>query len=311
MAIAPSTLSPPRRRKGRWNERTLTIVLFLLPTFAFLALFVVWPILNTLQLSFYRWNGIDPNREFTGLTNWSRLLADAVFWKALGNNLIVVGLSIAIQLPIAMLLAVMLERSKTVLSKFFKTVYFFPMLMSSVAVGILFKYIYDPSFGLVNETFRRLGLDAFAQSWLGDSRFALLAIILVICWQFIPFYMILFYAALNTVPGELKDAAQIDGADDSRYYRYIAVPLVMGTVRTAVILSLIGSLKYFDLVWVMTEGGPNNASELMATYMYKKAFPSFEVGYGSTVAFAMFVFVLLVSLVAQTLSRRADYRRAA
>jgi raffinose/stachyose/melibiose transport system permease protein len=311
MAIAPRTLSPPGQRKRLWNERTLTIVLFLLPTFAFLALFVVWPILNTLQLSFYRWNGIDPTRTFTGLTNWSRLLGDAVFWKALGNNLIVVVLSIVIQLPIAMLLAVMLERSKTFLSKFFKTIYFFPMLMSSVAVGILFKYIYDPSFGLINETLRRFGLDALAQSWLGDPRFALLAIILVICWQFIPFYMILFYAALNTVPGELKDAAQIDGADDNRYYRYIAVPMVMGTVRTAIILSLIGSLKYFDLVWVMTEGGPNNASELMATYMYKKAFPSFDVGYGSTVAFAMFIFVLFVSLVAQTLSRRADYRRAA
>lgn len=313
MATAPSTLTakPPRAQRSRWNEQTLTVTLFLLPTFAFLAVFVLWPILSSLQLSFYRWNGIDPAWTFIGLENWGRLVNDAVFWRALGNNLSVVVLSIVIQLPVAVLLAVMLERHRTFVGKVLKTIYFFPMLMSSVAVGILFKYIYDPNFGLINETLRRAGLDAFAQSWLGDPRFALPAVVLVICWQFIPFYMILFYAALSNVPGELKDAARIDGADEGRYYRHIAVPLIMGTVRTAVILSLIGSLKYFDLVWVMTEGGPNNASELMATYMYKKAFPSFEVGYGSTVAFAMFAFVLLVSVVAQTLSRRLDYRRAA
>lgn len=313
MATAESvvTAKPPRAGRGRLNEQTLTALLFLLPTFAFLAVFVVWPILSSLGLSFYRWNGIDPARTFIGLGNWVRLLNDAVFWRALGNNLTVVVLSIIIQLPVAVLLAVMLERHRTVIGKVLKTIYFFPMLMSSVAVGILFKYIYDPNFGLINETLRRSGLGALAQSWLGDPRFALPAVVLVICWQFIPFYMILFYAALSGVPGELKDAARIDGADEGRYYRHIAVPLIMGTVRTAVILSLIGSLKYFDLVWVMTEGGPNNASELMATYMYKKAFPSFEVGYGSTVAFAMFAFVLLVSVAAQSISRRLDYRRAA
>ena len=314
MSTASSVLTAthkPRKRDRLWSEKTLTIVLFLLPTLAFMGIFVVWPILNSLQLSLFEWNGINPNRTFIGLRNWARLLQDAVFWKALGNNLTVVVLSIAIQLPIAMLLAVMLERSRGLISKFFKTVYFFPMLMSSVAVGILFKYIYDPSFGLINEGLTNIGLGNLTQSWLGEPRWALLSVILVICWQFIPFYMILFYAALNTVPGELKDAARIDGANDARYYRFIALPLVMGTVRTAIVLSLIGSLKYFDLVWVMTEGGPNNASELMATYMYKKAFPSFEVGYGSTVAFAMFIFVMLVSLLALGLGRRLDYRRNA
>lgn len=298
----------PIRGTGRWNENTLTIILFLFPALVFMAIFVVWPIVNSLQLSLYQWNGIDPTRAFVGLDNWSRLLQDNVFWKALRNNLTIVVLSIVIQLPIAMLLAIMLERNRGFISKFLKTVYFFPMLMSSVAVGILFKYIYDPTFGLINEGLNRIGLGTLTQGWLGEPRYALLAVILVICWQFIPFYMILFYASLNNVPGELKDAARIDGADDNRYYRYIALPMVMGTVRTAMVLSLIGSLKYFDLVWVMTEGGPNNASELMATYMYKKAFPSFEVGYGSTVAFAMFVFVMFVALVTLGVGRRFDYR---
>jgi raffinose/stachyose/melibiose transport system permease protein len=300
----------PRRQGKMWNEKTFTIILFLLPTLAFMGVFVVWPIINSFQLSFLQWNGINPTRTFIGLQNWTRLLQDPIFWKSLGNNLIIVVLSIAIQIPIAMLLAIMIERSRGFLIRVFKTVYFFPMLMSSVAIGILFKYIYDPTFGLVNETLERMGFTSLTQAWLGDPKYALLAVVLVICWQFIPFYMILFHAALNNIPGELKDAALIDGANDARYYRHIALPMVMGTVRTAILLSLIGSLKYFDLIWVMTQGGPNHASELMATYMYKMAFPSFQVGYGSAVASAMFIIVMLISIATLTLSRRFDYRRA-
>lgn len=311
-AIARTTAleQQPKRRSRRLDEHTATIILFLLPTLAFMVVFVVWPIINSFQLSFYQWNGINPVRNFIGLQNWSRLLQDSIFWKSLSNNLIIVVLSIAIQIPIAMLLAIMIERSRGFLIKVFKTVYFFPMLMSSVAIGILFKYIYDPTFGLINETLERMGLTSLTQAWLGDPKYALLSVILVICWQFIPFYMILFHAALNNIPGELKDAAQIDGANDARYYRYIALPMVMGTVRTAILLSLIGSLKYFDLIWVMTQGGPNHASELMATYMYKMAFPSFQVGYGSTVASAMFIIVMLISIVTLAFSRRFDYRRS-
>jgi raffinose/stachyose/melibiose transport system permease protein len=173
-------------------------------------------------------------------------------------------------------------------------VYFFPMLMSSVAIGILFKYFYDPIFGPLTQLIEAGGLDA--PNWLSDTNVVLFSVIAVICWQFTPFYMVLFLAALNGIPEDLREAALLDGANERGYYWHIALPLVRGTVRTAMILSLIGSLKYFDLIWVMTEGGPNNASELMATYMYKKAFPSFEMGYGSTIASALFIIVMFVSL---------------
>src|SRR5438270_4981325 len=150
------------------------------------------------------------------------------------------------------------------------------MMLCSVAIGVRLKCTYGPEFGLVTGLLRAVGLTDLVRNWLGDPGVALFSVIAVVCWQFIPFYMILFLAALNGIPEELRDAARIDGASGGDFFWKIALPLVRGTVRTGIILSLIGSLKYFDLIWVMTEGGPSGASELMATYMYRKAFPSFN-----------------------------------
>lgn len=295
--------------RGRFHisETTATIVLFLTPTLIFLGIFVVWPIIDSFRLSFFKWDGISPTRDPVGFENWSRLVRDDIFWRAFRNNLIVVTLSLAIQMPIALGLAILLEQGeKYFIFKVFKTVYFFPMLMSSVAIGILFKYVYDPVFGIINPALESVGLESWTRSWLGDTDVALFAVIAVICWQYIPFYMILFLAALRGIPEDLRDAALIDGASERRYYWSIALPLVQGTTRTAIILSLIGSLKYFDLIWVMTQGGPSNASELMATYMYKRAFPSFEMGYGSTIASGMFIIVMVIALVMLALTRRFE-----
>lgn len=294
-----------RWRLPRLSEKTLTVVLFLAPSVLLLGMYVLYPIIDAFRLSFFRWNGLTAEATLIGFANWRRLVADAIFWQALRNNLLVVVLSIAIQIPVGLGLAVLLERGRNLpLLRVFKTIYFFPMLMSAVAIGILFKYIFDPTFGLVNQLLELVNIPP--QSWLGDTRLALLTVIIVISWQFIPFYMMLFIAALTSIPPELRDAARIDGATHSKYYLYIAVPLISGTIRTAVILALIGSLKYFDLIWVMTGGGPNHASELMATYMYKKAFPSFEVGYGSTIAVALFVVVMVLSLLALQFTRRYE-----
>lgn len=302
-----STVNSPRWQWPKWDEYTLTTILFLLPTIVFMGVFVVWPIISSFELSLYRWNGIAPVRDYIGFDNWVRLWNDTIFWRAFRNNMTVVVISIAVQMPIAMMLAIMLERGSHMFSfKIFRTVYFFPMLMSSVAIGILFKYIYDPSFGVVNTFLNDVGLDSWTRSWLGDRDVVLYAVIAVICWQFIPFYMILFQAALSGISEDLRDAARIDGANEAQYYLRIAIPLVRGTIRTAMILSLIGSLKYFDLIWVMTGGGPNHASELMATYMYKRAFPSFEMGYGSTIAAALFIIVMIISIAAFLISRRFE-----
>lgn len=293
---------PPLKRR-RINEYAPTAIVFLLPTVLLLLVFVVWPILESGRLSFTQWTGLGKSQSYIGFSNWLRLLQDGVFWKALLNNLILAVLSIAVQIPIGLALAVLLDKGGRRF-RIFKLGYFMPLLVSSVAIGFLFKYLYDPNFGLLNAVLNSVGLKALAKSWLGDPNIALYAVLAVICWQFIPFYMLIFQAALASIPSELRDAALIDGATENQFFWRIVLPMLQGTIRTSAVLSLIGSLRYFDLIYVLTGGGPSGSTELMATYMYKQAFASFNFGYGSTVAVALILVVMLMSGLTLLVTRR-------
>ncbi len=295
-------INTPAKRKAI-DEYAVTAILFLAPTVLLLCVFVVWPILESTRLSFTQWTGLGKSQVYVGWSNWARLLQDGVFWKALSNNLILAVLSIIVQLPMALALAVLLDKGGRYF-RIFKLSYFMPLLISSVAIGFLFKYIYDPNFGILNAVLNGVGLGVLAKSWLGDPNIALYAVLAVICWQFIPFYMLIFQAALASIPGELHDAALIDGATENQFFWRIVLPMLQGTIRTSAVLSLIGSLRYFDLIYVLTGGGPSGSTELMATYMYKQAFASFNFGYGSTVAVALILVVLAISGIVLTLTRR-------
>lgn len=303
ISIDTAAVTPKLKAKKNRNEYYSTIVLFLFPAVFFICVFVAYPIFSSFNLSFVKWNGIDAVKEYIGFGNWQDLLYDGVFFKAVGNNFVIVILSIAIQLPVGMALATLLDSGGRKLN-FFKTVYFFPMLMSSVSLGILFKYIYDPQFGIINSFFDAVGLKGLARNWLGEPQTALYSVIAVICWQYIPFYMVLFLASMTSLPYELYEAAIIDGANRNQYFWKIMLPLLKGSIKTAAILSLVGSLKYFDLIYVMTEGGPMNSTELMATYMYKNAFTTFKMGYGSTIATALFIIVVVASSITYSLFRK-------
>lgn len=279
----------------RKRSIAVTATVFLIPVFFFIIVFIVYPIFDSFWLSLFSWNGISATKDFIGLENWTTLLKDDVFFKAFFNNIIIVVLSIAIQLPIGMALAFLLDTGGKKLN-FLKVIYFLPMLMSSVAVGFLFKYIYDPQFGLISAISRALGGSDMVDL-LGNPKVAIFAVIAVICWQFIPFYMVYFLAGLSSLPVEIYEASIIDGATRGQYFWRVALPMMKGTVRSAAILSLIGSLKYFDLIYVMTQGGPNGATELMATYMYKNAFTTMKMGYGATVACGMFIIITTISLL--------------
>ncbi len=293
---------------GPWFARRRRVFLalaYLSPAIFFLVVFGVWPVLYSFDLSLFRWNGLSNVRSFVGLQNWARLLVDPLFWLAFRNNAILVIASLVVQIPLGVLLGFVLVEGGARL-RFFKTVYFFPMLMSSVAIGILFKQIFDPNFGFINGILETTGLGFLAQNWLGDPKVVLISIISAICWQFIPFYMILFIGAFSEIPLELHDAARIDGANSWDYLWRIALPCVLGTVRIAAFICIVGSLKYFEMTWVMTQGGPVGASELMATYLYKKAFPSNDFGYGSTIAAALFVIVMIIGVATFLSTRRYE-----
>ncbi|WP_198409492.1 carbohydrate ABC transporter permease [Limnochorda pilosa] len=280
--------------RGAATKRMWTAYAFLLPAMVVYGTFVAGPILLSVYYSLFDWSGVSRTGTFVGSGNFGRLLQDSVFWRAVGNNLRLVAGSLVTQLPVALGLALLLTRGLRGM-RFFRTAYFVPHMMPTVAIGILWIFIYDPSMGVVNDLLARLGLHGWMRGWLGDERTALWAVIATIAWQFIPFYMILFQAALVGIPQELHEAAAIDGATGSKAFWYVTLPLLVGTIRTAVVLSLVGSLKYFDLIYIMTGGGPNHASELMATHMFKTAFNQFQMGYGSSVAVASFLIAFVVS----------------
>ncbi len=282
----------------------LTIFLFLLPAILIFSLYMVTPIPLSAYYSLFEWEGFG-EKVFLGLSNWSELIRDQVFQQALGNNLKLVILSMLGQLPIALLLAVFLSQ-KTRLTDFLKTVYFIPLLVSSVAVATLWSNIYNPNFGLLNMFFQALGFENLFIDYLGSPHLALYSVVVAINWRYIPFYMILFIAAINNIPENLYEAAEVDGASGFKKFFHITLPLLRPTIINAGVLSLVGSLKFFDIVYVLTGGGPSHASELMATYMYKSAFNDFRMGYGSTIALALFIIAFSLSLIFMRITKKGD-----
>jgi raffinose/stachyose/melibiose transport system permease protein len=239
---------------------------------------------------------------YVGLQNYLDLLKDAIFWKSLTNNTWVVFTSVFAQIPLGLIMALMLFAPIKGI-KFFSSIYFFPFLMSTVAVGLLWVLMFDPINGMINQLVNVFGFENIA--WLSEPNTALFAVLLVIVWQFAPFYMILFKAAIVGIPEELYEAAEIDGASSITKFFHITFPLLMPTIVSSSILAIVGSLKAFDIFYIMTGGGPNHGTELLGTYMFKQAFINFNMGYASAIAFVMFFLALLVTILIQTM----DYYR--
>ncbi|WOC32772.1 MULTISPECIES: carbohydrate ABC transporter permease [Caproicibacterium] len=286
---ASKSLAVRRRRSTR-----LYALAFLAPVAIVLLVFVFYPIVDTFAISGYRWNGISADRQWVGFANWSSLLQDSKFWTAFLNNIIIMILSIVIQIPLGLAMATFIDfggKKMTV----FKVLWFIPMLMSSVAIGFLFTYALATNGGLISSISALFG--GGNVDLLGNPKNALMTVIMVICWQFAPFYMVYFMAAYTNIPFDVYEAATIDGATRGQYFLHVALPLLAPSMKSAAILSMVGSLKYFDLIYVMTGGGPGTSTELMATYMYKESFKNFNMGYGSTIAGGMFILITVISLL--------------
>lgn len=275
----------------------ITAVIFLLPVMLFLAVYVLYPIIDTFVISTYKWNGISANKDFVGLKNWKRLLADTKFWAAFWHNIVIMVVSVVIQIPLGLALATFLNffTKKVRIARVFKTVWFFPYLMSSVAIGFLFTYALATNGGIISTISGWFGGQNI--DLLGNPKTALLTIILIVSWQFTPFYMVYCMAGYSGISDDIYEASVIDGATRGQYFWKVALPLLKPSLISAAILSMVGSLKYFDLIYVMTNGGPGSSTELMATYMYKFSFSQFNMGYGSTVAGGMFILITAVALL--------------
>ena len=282
------TLAQKRRR-----DTNRVAAIFLAPVIMLLIIYIFYPIIDTFRVSTFKWNGISANPQFIGLDNWKTLLHDDKFWTAFWNNIKVMVLSILIQIPLGVAMATFVEfagKKATIL----KILWFIPMLMSSVAIGFLFTYALATNGGIISSISQLLGGQNI--DLLGNPNTALYTVIGVIAWQFTPFYMVYSVAGYTNISEDVYEACVIDGANKRQYFMYIALPLLKPTLKSAAVLSMVGSLKYFDLIYVMTGGGPGNATDLMATYMYKLSFAQFNMGYGSAVAGGMFILISLISL---------------
>ena len=292
------------RRRQRDTNRVAAV--FLAPVLLLLVVYIFYPIIETFRVSAFSWNGIYANPEFIGLDKWVYLCQDQKFWTAFFNNIKVMILSILIQIPLGLAMATFVEFAGKK-STIFKIIWFIPMLMSSVAIGFLFTYALATNGGIISSISQLLGGGNI--DLLGNPKTALYAVIGVVAWQFTPFYMVYCVAGYTNVSEEVYEASVIDGANKRQYFWHIALPLLKPTLKSAAILSMVGSLKYFDLVYVMTGGGPGDSTELMATYMYKLSFAQFNMGYGSAVAGGMFILISLISLITMRLlnGKKEDY----
>jgi raffinose/stachyose/melibiose transport system permease protein len=294
-----------RRPRIHWG-RLATIVGFLLPAAVIYTGLVLLPVAQAVYYSFFRWNGLGPLQNFIGLANYARILEDRVYRGALGNNLQILVLSLLVQLPIALGLALLVRhnlRGRAV----FRTVFFLPFVLSQVVTGVIWNFVYLPQGGLISTLYLMIFPGTTPPAFLADPRTVLYALFMVITWKFFGFHMILYTAGLQNIPAELEEAAQIDGCNRLQTLRYITVPLLGSTIRLTIYLSVLGSLQFFDLIWIMTTGGPVNASNTMATYLYKFGFLSFQLGYGSAVAVIMFVICFGFSLIYQRAVMRRDF----
>jgi raffinose/stachyose/melibiose transport system permease protein len=294
-----------RRPRIRWGH-VATIVGFLLPAAMLYIGLVLLPVIQAIYYSFWRWNGLGPLQNFIGLDNYVRLFNDKVFVGALGHNLPLVALSILIQLPLALGLALLvrgLARGRAA----FRTIFFLPFVLSEVVTGVIWNFIYRPDGGLINILLQSIIPGIKETALLANPKTVLYALFGVITWKFFGYHMILYIAGLQNIPVELEEAAQIDGCGKLQTLRYITIPLLGNTIRLTIYLSVLGSLQFFDLIWVMTTGGPVSASDTMATYLYKFGFQRFQLGYGSAIAVIIFLICFSFSLVYQRVAMRRDF----
>jgi raffinose/stachyose/melibiose transport system permease protein len=284
----------------------LVIFFFLLPAIVLFLIFVVYPIFQSLYYSLFNWKGFGPAVDFVGIDNFKNILKDRVFLIALRNGLLIIAFSIFLQLPLSLMLAVLVGRDLPG-RVFFRVIFFMPYVLSEVIAALMWLFILnpDPERGFINAVVVLFG--GKAVPWLGDPDIVMLAVFAALTWKYFGYHMLLFMTGLQNIPTEIEEAGRIDGANTFQNFFYITLPLLTSTIRTSVYLSVLGSLQQFIMVWILTKGGPVNASETMATYMYRFGFVRFQLGYGSAVAIYMFLFCLIFSLIYQRLTRQPDY----
>lgn len=287
-----------KRRSLRPDVTSWPVIIgFLLPALILYALFVIYPISQSIRYSFYDWNGLEPLTQWVGLENFTDAFSDPLFLEAIRHNFIIIALSLLLQIPFALAMALLLSRN-LIGRGIFRVMFFAPYILSDVVTGVVWRQIYRPN-GLLDQLLASVGTGSVTHEWLADPEIALYSLFFVISWRFFGFHMVLMLAGLQLIPTDLEEAAAVDGATFWQSLRHITLPLLGPTIRVSVFLSIIGALQLFDLVWVTTKGGPVNSTATMATYLVDWGFRRSQFGYASAVSVIVFGLSLIVALLYQ------------
>jgi len=287
------------------KKEYLTLLLFILPAFLVYSLFLLGPVVGSFFYSLTNWNGFYKTMDFVGLKNFINLFSDGIFTKAVRNTMIFTLVVVVFQNGLAVPLALAMD-SKIRTKQVLKTLFFVPAILSPLVVGYTWMYIYEPQNGVLNTLLRLFNLSSWEQSWLGDPQFALYSIVLMAVWQYTGYSMVIYLANLQTIPEDLYEAASIDGAGSWQKFKSVTFPLLAPSVTINVVLSSIGTLKAFDIIFVTTKGGPYYATETITTLLYSTAFTKSSFGYGTAMGVIMFLIIFAISIVQILLLRRRE-----
>ncbi|WP_375387648.1 carbohydrate ABC transporter permease [uncultured Amnibacterium sp.] len=300
--MSPSTRATPaasRRRRLRWQPAWL----FMAPSLVILGVFVIYPILVSFWYSLHDWTIGADVQPFVGLQNYIALTQDPRFWGALGNTLELTIVSVLVLVVLGLALAVALVRD-TAVTKVVRAAFFFPTIVSLTSIGLVWRFLLDPELGLVAGLSQTIGLPAV--DWLQSPSLALPAVIFVDVWKNAGFVMIILLGGLKGVPSERLEAGRIDGATSWQLLRFITLPSIRPTLLFSTLILTIQSLQLFDLVYVMTGGGPLFATDTLVTEVFREGFVNFRTGYASAISWVLFALIMLVSLLQLRLFRYDD-----
>lgn len=274
------------------ENRFWQAVLLALPLAVFLVL-VVWPLFSSFYYSFTNWNGFDPNYDFVGFANFKKIYTDRLFFNAMVNTSIWLVAAIVLPTLLGLTLALLID-SKVPGGRIFKTVFYLPICLSAVVVGQIWVWIYQPDWGLLNTTIEAVTGGKFNFAWLAKPDSALMSVIIAWSWQQTGLSMVIYLAGLTSVPGDLLEVSEIEGATTWQRIRYIILPLLTPSTVVVVALSVINSLKGFDILFIMTGGGPFNSSDTLAMHMFNESFKKYLMGYGSAISVVLFLIALTI-----------------
>jgi raffinose/stachyose/melibiose transport system permease protein len=302
---AAARAAPPLKKRVRQGLRRLTPYLFIAPALFFYCGFVVYPMLNSLAISFTDWDGLSQVSKFVGFDNYRKIFSDPVAVLALKNNLLWTLVMLTVPTVLGLLLALGLNR-KFRGATMFRSFFYAPSILPLVGVAGLWAWMFDPTLGLVNTTLHKIGLGAFAHQWLGDPNTALFAVMVAAIWHGVGFPMVLYLAGLQGIPHEQYEAARIDGARPWRQFRHITMPWLAETHIIVVTLLIISSFKVFDMIYSMTYGGPGQTTQVLASWMYFQTFQFYHAGYGSALTWMIALILIVVTIpYIRIMSRRS------